>query len=122
MGLRGPQRQLGKRIEDKATVRVDEVVNNEPTMPHGLTSNAAPTFACPPGQFRPRRRGGGGFNLPRLQPEHRITAGPRARGSRLGERIGPKLDMRITRARGSRSWRRLVIPHTGCETSTAYNW
>jgi hypothetical protein len=40
MGLRGPQRQLGKRIEDKATVRVDEVVNNEPTMPHGLTSNA----------------------------------------------------------------------------------
>ena len=40
MGLRGPQRQLGKRIEDKTTVRVHEVPGNEPTMPHGLTAYA----------------------------------------------------------------------------------
>ena len=40
MGLRGPQRQPDGRIRDASTVRVDEVVNNEPTMPHGLTPNA----------------------------------------------------------------------------------
>ncbi|NBW66883.1 hypothetical protein EBR44_14145, partial [bacterium] len=40
MGLKGPQRQPGKRIEDKATVRVKEIVGSEPVMPHGLTMNA----------------------------------------------------------------------------------
>ena len=40
MGLRGPQREPGKRIEDKATVRVDEKVGVELAMPHGLTTYA----------------------------------------------------------------------------------
>ena len=40
MGLKGPQRQPGKRIEDKATVRVKEIVGSEPAVPHGLTANA----------------------------------------------------------------------------------
>ena len=40
MGLRGPQRQPDGRVRDASTVRVDEVLGSEPSMPHGLTPNA----------------------------------------------------------------------------------
>ena len=40
MGLRGPQRSPEGRVRDASTVKVDEKLNSEPTMPHGLTRYA----------------------------------------------------------------------------------